>query len=218
SPPSSRMRGRPSVLRIPARRGIFRGDTPLLLVEPSDVAPEAVALPPAEADDLAYIIHTSGSTGRPLGVEIERGALANFLAAMRAELRLSPDDALIAVTPYSFDIAALELLLPLTIGARVVIEDEACARDGALLSAPIERGDVTVMQATPATWQMLIDAGWKGSDRLTALCGGEALPAALAAKILPGVAALWNLYGPTETTIWSTAARIDEADGAVSIG
>src|SRR5262245_32352682 len=83
------------------------GDTPLLLVEPSDVVPEAVALPPADADDLAYIIHTSGSTGRPLGVEIERGALANFLAAMRAQLRLSPGDALLAVTPYSFDIAEI---------------------------------------------------------------------------------------------------------------
>jgi amino acid adenylation domain-containing protein len=192
------------------------GDTPLLFIEPSDVAPEAVALALAEADDLAYIIHTSGSTGRPLGVEIERGALANFLAAMRAELRLSPDDSLLAVTPYSFDIAALELLLPLTIGARVVIADEACARDGGLLSARIERGDVTVMQATPATWQMLLDGGWKGSDRLTALCGGEALPSTLAAEILPRVATLWNLYGPTETTIWSTAARIDDAD--ISIG
>ncbi|HEY6704572.1 MAG TPA: amino acid adenylation domain-containing protein [Xanthobacteraceae bacterium] len=194
------------------------GDTPLLFIEPSDVAPEAVAFAPAEADDLAYIIHTSGSTGRPLGVEIERGALANFLAAMRAELRLSPDDVLLAVTPYSFDIAALELLLPLTIGARVVIADEACARDGGLLSARIERGDVTAMQATPATWQMLLDVGWKGSNRLSALCGGEALPATLAAKVLPRVAAFWNLYGPTETTIWSTATRIDGADGAVSIG
>lgn len=105
-------------------------DTPLLFIEPSDVAPEAVTLASAPADDLAYIIHTSGSTGRPLGVEIERGALANFLGAMRAELRLSPDDGLLAVTPYSFDIAALELLLPLTVGARVVIADETCARDG----------------------------------------------------------------------------------------
>ena len=191
-------------------------DTPLLFIEPSDVAPAAVTLASAPADDLAYIIHTSGSTGRPLGVEIERGALANFLGAMRAELRLSPDDALLAVTPYSFDIAALELLLPLTVGARVVIADETCARDGGLLSARIERGDVTVMQATPATWQMLLDTGWKGSDRLTALCGGEALPAMLAAKLLPRVGSLWNLYGPTETTIWSTAARVDDAD--VSIG
>ena len=84
-----------------------------------------------QPDDLAYIIHTSGSTGRPVGVEIERGALANFLAAMRAELPLSAGDTLLAVTPYSFDIAALELLLPLTIGARIVIADEACARTAA---------------------------------------------------------------------------------------
>jgi amino acid adenylation domain-containing protein len=206
------------VIADPRTAANLPSDAPLLFIDPSDVAPEAVALATAKADDLAYIIHTSGSTGRPLGVEIERGALANFLAAMQAELRLSPDDALLAVTPYSFDIAALELLLPLTVGARVVIADEACARDGGLLSVRIERGDVTVMQATPATWQMLVDVGWKGSNRLTALCGGEVLPAALAAKILPRVASLWNLYGPTETTIWSMATRIDDADGAVSIG
>ena len=120
------------VIADPRTAKNLRRDTPLLFIEPSDVAPAAVTLASAPADDLAYIIHTSGSTGRPLGVEIERGALANFLGAMRAELRLSPDDALLAVTPYSFDIAALELLLPLTVGARVVIADETCARDGEL--------------------------------------------------------------------------------------
>jgi amino acid adenylation domain-containing protein len=206
------------VIADPRTAESLPSDTPLLFIASSDVTPEAIALPPAEAGDLAYIIHTSGSTGRPVGVEIERGALANFLAAMQAELRLSPDDALLAVTPYSFDIAALELLLPLTIGARVLIADEGCPRDGGLLSARLERGDVTVMQATPATWQMLVDVGWKGSNRLTALCGGEPLPATLAAKILPRVASLWNLYGPTETTIWSTAGRIEDADGGTSIG
>jgi amino acid adenylation domain-containing protein len=206
------------VIADPGTAASLPGDAPLLFVDPSEVAPEMAALPPANADDLAYIIHTSGSTGRPVGVEIERGALANFLAAMQAELRLSPGDILLAVTTYSFDIAVLELLLPLTIGARVLIADEACARDGRLLSARLERGDVTVMQATPATWQMLVDVGWRGSSRLTALCGGEALPAALAAKILPRVASLWNLYGPTETTIWSAAGRIENADGDISIG
>jgi amino acid adenylation domain-containing protein len=194
------------------------GSTPFLFIDAADGALGAFAAAAATPDDLAYIIHTSGSTGRPLGVEIERGALANFFAAMQAELQLSPDDALLAVTPYSFDIAALELLLPLTVGARVVIADEACTRDGRLLSARIDRDDVTIMQATPATWQMLVDAGWKGSNRLTVLCGGETLPTALAAKIRPRVASLWNLYGPTETTIWSMAARIDDVDGAVPIG
>ena len=210
---------KPSVVIVDRQTAArFPGGAPLLFIEVSDDAPEGFAPVPAAADDLAYIIHTSGSTGRPVGVEIERGALANLLAAMRAELPLSAGDTLLAVTPYSFDIAALELLLPLTIGARIVIADEACARDGRLLSARIDRGDVTVMQATPATWQMLVDAGWKGNGRLTALCGGEALPPALAAEILARTASLWNLYGPTETTVWSTFARITNADGAVPIG
>jgi amino acid adenylation domain-containing protein len=209
--PSVVIADRQTAARLPS-------SAPFLFIDAADGAPGAFAAGAVVPDDLAYIIHTSGSTGRPLGVEIERGALANFLAAMQAELRLSPDGALLAVTPYSFDIAALELLLPLTIGARVVIADEVCAHDGRLLSSRIDRGDITIMQATPATWQMLVDAGWMGSNRLIALCGGEALPAALAVKVRPRVASLWNLYGPTETTIWSMAARIDEVAEMIPIG
>jgi amino acid adenylation domain-containing protein len=194
------------------------GGVPLLLTD--SLAQTGAAFSPVAArpDDLAYVIHTSGSTGRPAGVEVERGALANFLAAMRAELPLSSADTILAITPYSFDIAALELLLPLTIGARVAIAEVAVARDGRLLAERIERGDVTILQATPATWRMLIDAGWKGSRRLTALCGGEALPAALAAEIVGRVGTLFNLYGPTETTIWSTFAQIMDANRTVPIG
>jgi amino acid adenylation domain-containing protein len=191
---------------------------PLLFADELDERAGGPPLCPAEAHDLAYIIHTSGSTGRPTGVEIERGGLANFLAAMRAELPVSSGDSLLAVTPYSFDIAILELLLPLTIGARLVIADEHVARDGRKLRERIDGGDITIMQATPATWQMLIDAGWARSGQLTALCGGEALVPALAAGILARVQSLWNLYGPTETTIWSTVARITDPSAAVPIG
>jgi amino acid adenylation domain-containing protein len=194
------------------------GGVPLLFTDIPDERTAGFAASSAKADDLAYIIHRSGSTGRPTGVEIERGALSSFMAAMRLELPLSSDDSLLAVTPYSFDIAALELLLPLTIGARIVIADELVARDGRLLSERIGAGDITFMQATPATWQMLIDAGWERTDHLKALCGGEALTAALTAKILARVEALWNLYGPTETTIWSTIARITQADAVIPIG
>jgi amino acid adenylation domain-containing protein len=196
---------------------LLPADTSALLAESCVEAATAFASARIEANDLAYIIHTSGSTGRPVGVEIGRGALANFLAAMRAELPLSSTDSLLAVTPYSFDIAVLELLLPLTLGARVVIADEVVARDGRLLDARLDRGDVTLMQATPATWQMLIDGGWKGTGRLTALCGGEMLAPSLAAGILARGASLWNLYGPTETTVWSTLARVVDAR-AISIG
>jgi amino acid adenylation domain-containing protein len=171
-----------------------------------------------DRSDLAYVIHTSGSTGRPSGVEIERGALANFLAGMRLELPLSSNDALLAVTPYSFDISILELLLPLTIGARVVIADESMVRDGGKLAKRLDRGDITLMQATPATWQMLLECGWEGNHRLKALCGGEALQPMLAAKILARAEALWNLYGPTETTIWSTCARIKAPVEVIPLG
>ncbi len=188
-----------------------------LLARSAHVAPSR-DLPTEQAGDLAYIIHTSGSTGRPSGVEIGRAALANLLAAMRIELRLSHDDTLLAVTPYSFDIATLELLLPLTVGARVVIADEATTRDGWKLAERLKNEEITVMQATPATWQMLMECGWAASPQLKALCGGEALQAVLAARILARTEGLWNLYGPTETTIWSTCAKITGATQVIPIG
>ena len=168
--------------------------------------------------ELAYVIHTSGSTGKPVGVEVRRDALSNFLAAMAMELPLDAEDKLLAVTTIAFDIAGLELLLPLTLGARTIIADEATARDGALLATRLRAGDVTAMQATPATWQMLLDAGWAGSRKFKAFVGGERLPLALANAILDRVAGLWNLYGPTETTIWSTCAQILGDDADIQIG
>ncbi len=165
-----------------------------------------------------YAIYTSGSTGRPNGVLVPHRALVNFLAAMATRPGLSADDILVAVTTLSFDIAGLELFLPLTVGARVVLAATEQARDGRLLRDLLEDSGATVMQATPATWRLLIAAGWRGGERFTALCGGEALPADLVALLLERVARLWNMYGPTETTIWSTCGELDRADPRVTIG
>ena len=170
-----------------------------------------------DADDLAYVIYTSGSTGKPKGVEIPRGAIANFLESMREEPGMESDDVLVAVTTLSFDIAALELFLPLTVGATIVLASAADASDGEVLRSSLERHRATVMQATPTTWRMLLDAGWPGLPGFKALCGGEALPPDLAAELLARVSHVWNMYGPTETTVWSTCYRL-QPEGPVLIG
>jgi amino acid adenylation domain-containing protein len=161
---------------------------------------------------LAYVIYTSGSTGKPKGVMVEHGAVVNFLLSMQREPGLAASDCLLAVTTISFDIAALELYLPLVAGAKVVLASRAAALDARQLIALMERFEVTVLQATPATWQMLIGSQWRGRSNLKALCGGEALTTELSAQLVRRVGALWNLYGPTETTIWSSARQIVEAD------
>lgn len=177
---------------------------------------------PAEVDtlpeQLAYTIYTSGSTGRPKGVQIPHRALTNFLLSMLEQPGLRPDDTLLAVTTLSFDIAGLELWLPLLAGARVIIADRMTAADGQRLLALLNQSGTTVMQATPATWRMLIAAGWNDSPGLTALCGGEALPPDLADALRPRVAKLWNMYGPTETTIWSTLADQTDPNEPITIG
>ena len=137
---------------------------------------------------------------------------------MRRQPGLTADDRLLAVTTLSFDIAGLELYLPLTAGARVIISTRAVASNGEELVEQLERTGTTVLQATPTTWQMLIDSGWKGSKNLTALCGGEALPRSLAKNLHPRVKELWNMYGPTETTVWSAIQKIESIDGAIPIG
>lgn len=167
-----------------------------------------VALHPVKSDQLAYVIYTSGSTGRPKGVEIQHGAVVNFLCDMRGRLGLTASDALLAVTSICFDISVLELFLPLTIGARVVVCADAGKSDGIALAAELKSHAISCLQATPASWRMLLNSGWRGDAQLKALCGGEALAEDLAAALLPRCRELWNLYGPTETTIWSTAALI----------
>ncbi|MBK6597016.1 MAG: amino acid adenylation domain-containing protein [Proteobacteria bacterium] len=192
------------------------------LVELESIAHEerTAGLPAAVAtlDDLAYVLYTSGSTGQPKGIEIEHRALTNFLHSMQAQPGCGQNDVLLAVTTLSFDISGLELYLPLTVGGQVVIASRAEAADGNLLRKAIAKYHPTVMQATPATWRMLLASGWAGEPQLRVLCGGEALPADLARSLLTRCASLWNLYGPTETTIWSTAARIEKVADVVPIG
>jgi amino acid adenylation domain-containing protein len=175
---------------------------------------------PADATpaDRAYVIYTSGSTGKPKGVEIPHRAVVNFLTSMAREPGLGPADRLLAVTTLSFDIAGLELFLPLTVGATVLLASRDTATDANALLEMLVASRATVMQATPATYRMLLESGWEPGVRpLRLLCGGEALPPGLAAQLLERVSELWNMYGPTETTIWSTCTRVLDAD-AISIG
>ncbi|HVV47386.1 MAG TPA: amino acid adenylation domain-containing protein [Bryobacteraceae bacterium] len=169
-------------------------------------------------ENLAYVIYTSGSTGKPKGIMIEHRSLVNFLESMRREPGMNRDDVLLAVTTMSFDIAALELYLPLISGAKVVIADRAAVTDGRELAKLITQRRITVMQATPATWRLLLETGWTGNPRLRALCGGESLSRELADALLPRTAVLWNMYGPTETTVWSLLTRVEPGTGAISIG
>jgi len=169
-------------------------------------------------DSLAYVIYTSGSTGQPKGVAIEHGALSNLLHSMEREPGLISSDTLVSVTTLSFDIAALELFLPLMAGARLVIATKEQVIDGYLLLHLLTESKATVMQATPAGWRILLEAGWTGQPHLKVLCGGEALPRDLADSLLASSDEVWNVYGPTETTIWSSATRLERQAGPVAIG
>jgi surfactin family lipopeptide synthetase A len=167
---------------------------------------------------LAYVIYTSGSTGVPKAVELPRVALVNLLTAMQKKPGLSAADRLLAVTTLSFDIATLELCLPLTVGGSLELVSRAEASDGQYLKKKLESGQITVMQATPATWRMLVEAGWKKKSELKILCGGEALPRELANELLRRASSVWNMYGPTETTIYSVGGELAETEGPVLIG
>ncbi len=172
----------------------------------------------AAAANLAYVIYTSGSTGRPKGVQVTHAALANLLQAMRGLLAIHERDRLLAVTTLSFDIAALEIFLPLIVGGRVELIERDVAADGARLADRLNDPAITFLQATPATWRLLLEAGWRGQPTLKLLCGGEALPRALADRLVDKGAALWNLYGPTETTVWSSAWRVEPGETPISVG
>lgn len=166
---------------------------------------------------LAYVIYTSGSTGQPKGVMIGHVALTNFLLSMAEMPGMTADDVLLAVTTHSFDISGLELLLPLMTGAQCCLCPADATADADRLLAVMERLKPTVMQATPATWTMLAHTGWTNASKMRILCGGEPLPDALKQFFDRTCTDVWNMYGPTETTIWSTAGKL-EAGRPVSIG
>jgi amino acid adenylation domain-containing protein len=172
----------------------------------------------AGPENLAYVIYTSGSTGRPKGVEVRHRGVVNYLSSMARRPGLDERDTVLALTTLSFDIAVTELLLPLAVGARIELVDRETAADAERLAAVIESAGVTVVQATPATWTLLLEGGWAGWPGLRALAGGEALPASLAERLLERVGALWNVYGPTETTVWSTLHPIAAGERRVPIG
>jgi amino acid adenylation domain-containing protein len=181
---------------------------PVLIEDAWNMAP-AKAEAPQDPESLAYILFTSGSTGQPKGVAVPHRAVVNLLAAMQHELRLSPDDRFLAVTNLCFDISALEIFWPLVTGARLVIAGQDTLFDGAKLITHLDQYGITAMQATPSTWRLLIEAGWtRATSDLKVLCGGEALPADLADQLTLRSDSVWNLYGPTETTIWSSLSRV----------
>jgi amino acid adenylation domain-containing protein/natural product biosynthesis luciferase-like monooxygenase protein len=169
------------------------------------------------ARNLAYVIYTSGSTGTPKGVMILHSALTNFLRSMQKDLGISAEDRWLAVTTFSFDIAGLELFLSLTVGASVRLLGRDAARDGDRLLHALQ-SDITIMQATPSTWKMAVDAGWRGTNKLKVLCGGESLNVDLGRGLLSRSRLLWNLYGPTETTIWSVLKKVTEVTNSIPIG
>ncbi|MBW3614027.1 MAG: amino acid adenylation domain-containing protein [Actinobacteria bacterium] len=201
--------------RLPAGDG-----TPRLLIEelPADGPVESPLRCRASVGNAAYVIYTSGSTGRPKGVVVEHGSLVNFLLAMQDRFTLGAGDRLLAVTTVGFDIAGLELYLPLLAGATVVLAERAVALDPEALLALIARHGVTALQATPTLWQALVGEGRPALEEMQILVGGEALPAALAERMRACGGRVTNLYGPTETTIWSTAADVGADPGAPPIG
>ncbi|KUM78492.1 hypothetical protein AQI70_13610 [Streptomyces curacoi] len=172
----------------------------------------------ASADQLAYVIYTSGSTGTPKGVAVAHASLVNFLSAMGERFPLRPHDRMLAVTTMAFDIAALEVFLPLLSGGAVVMATKEDVAQPAALAGLIERHGVTLVQGTPSLWQTLVSHDPGCLRGVRALVGGEAFPADLAEALGRSAAEVTNLYGPTETAIWSTAARVTTADGAPPIG
>ena len=184
-------------------------------IDEAESAPQVDGLTP---ESLAYIIYTSGSTGKPKGVEIPHRALVNFLSSMQSEPGIKQEDKLLAVTTLSFDISGLEIYLPLISGAQIILASRMEAMDGRRLADLIESSNPTVMQATPAAWKMLLDSGWMGKESLKVLCGGEALQPELADQLCMHCGEVWNLYGPTETTIWSTVAKVEKRSDVIMIG
>jgi amino acid adenylation domain-containing protein len=202
--------GRASTLCAQARIG-----TPPIIV---DRQRERIALASASAlarrllpDQRAYLIYTSGSTGEPKGVEVTHGGFTNFLTAMRRAFGLGSNDAALAITTISFDISGLELFLPLICGGTTLVVASSVASDGARLAEQLADEAISVVQGTPSTWRMLIAAGWKGNPSLTALCGGEPLSRELAVALRQRTKELWNLYGPTETSVWTTAGPLADS-------
>jgi amino acid adenylation domain-containing protein len=195
-------------------------ETPVVCLDEdveSDVTINASLRDGVAASNLAYVIYTSGSTGKPKGVQIAHQSLVNLLCAMQKEPGIEAHDRLLAVTSLSFDIAALEVFLPLIVGARVVLASREVSMDGVLLQKYLHSSQATIMQATPATWRLLLNAGWRAHSQLKMFCCGEPLTVDLSQPLMANGARLWNLYGPTESTIYSTGTQVRDP-AQISIG
>ncbi|GAB3335658.1 hypothetical protein GCM10027299_44870 [Larkinella ripae] len=209
---------------VTSRKYAGRLDTTVRELELETALSESAALSSSEpvvttgGSDLAYILYTSGSTGKPKGVLIEQHNIVNLLTSMLDWPGMTPDDRLLAVTTISFDIAGLELFLPLLVGATLVLADTETTRDGRLLLEAIQKEPISVIQATPATYKLMLAAGWETPLPLKVLCCGEPLSKDLAEKLTARCASLWNMYGPTETTIYSTGKQILASDSVITIG
>ena len=190
-----------------------------LQVEINNLSELALPTPRSHSSDsTAYLIYTSGSTGKPKGVSVSHKNVVNFLCSMQKRPGLSDEDRLLAVTTLSFDIAVLEIWLPLLCGATCILASRNDAVDGGRLSQLLISEKVTVMQATPVTWRMLINTGWRGNASLKGLCGGEAMPPDLADELRVRTGELWNMYGPTETTVWSSCYQVTKTESRIPIG
>jgi amino acid adenylation domain-containing protein len=189
-----------------------------------DIPNEETGPPPcfdalaAIPERLVYVIYTSGSTGQPKGVEIVARGLFHFLKCMRQELDFQPTDTMLAIAPLSFDVSVFELLLPLYCGGRVVVLPWPAGADGESLATAIHAYEASVVLATPTTWQLLLDNGWRGAPWVRAVCGGEILRPSLAQRLAPLTRELWNHYGPTETTIAASTYRVLSGEPSVPIG
>lgn len=186
-------------------------------IDLSSIASTAIELN-HDPQQTCYVIYTSGSTGKPKGVQVPHGPVANFLYSMRETPGLSDRDRVLAVTTLSFDIAVLELYLPTLFGGTVVVADQAITSDGNQLVETLQSERINFLQATPATWRLLINSGWEGHNELKVLCGGEPMPSDLVSPLLARCGELWNMYGPTETTVWSSAFRITNGSDPILIG
>ncbi|MEU4780161.1 amino acid adenylation domain-containing protein [Micromonospora sp. NPDC023633] len=188
--------------------------------EPTGAGAEPAVPPPCAvpATAAAYVLFTSGSTGRPKAVTVTQGAVAHLLHAFREMVPLGPADRVLSVSPFAFDIALLDLLLPLLCGASVVVAGDDDVIDGNRLRRLLTTAGATMLQATPTTWRMLVAAGGVPAGVRLRLSGGEALPRALADALAEPGTRLWNLYGPTETTVYSTGAEVEPGSAPPDLG
>lgn len=217
--------GATCLLTSPRSSLVFNGPTAVLLIDDAlreadgcaATFPEEPGTVPSSPDDTLCVLFTSGSTGQPKGVALTHRNVVNFLWAARQTPGITPDDILLAASTVSFDIATYELFMPLLVGAAVIIADAQTAKDGRLLARVLESRPITLMFATPSRWRMVLDAGWTKPLGLTAISGGEFLPRDIAQRLVAQCQALWNVYGPTETTIWSILSHIT-ADAEITIG